>query len=187
MKGVNQFCNIPDGNRYKAVKKLRRTYQKLTSRKRDATNKIVHDLLEHMYMQAENLKSWHKGLLGRTVQHSVLDQVKAKLMKSVQVTVILASVARTKYCPVCGKLTKDITLADRIYSCTWGYTEDRDIHTARNMLLQSKRNTCGTQGINAFGEDVRRHELQDLCCGLKELGSPRFYKLGQFTLEDGRE
>ena len=73
MKGVNQFCNIPDGNRYKAVKKLRRTYQKLTSRKRDATNKIVHDLLEHMYMQAENLKSWHKGLLGRTVQHSVLD------------------------------------------------------------------------------------------------------------------
>ena len=31
-------------NRYKAVKKLRRAYQKLSSRKRDAANKIVHDL-----------------------------------------------------------------------------------------------------------------------------------------------
>ena len=54
-------------NRYKAVKKLRRAYQKLISRKRDAANKIV-----HIYMQDENLKGWHKGLFGRTVQHSVL-------------------------------------------------------------------------------------------------------------------
>ncbi|MBR1439571.1 MAG: transposase, partial [Synergistaceae bacterium] len=39
-----------------------------------------------------------------------------------------------------------------------------------------KKNTCGTQKINAFGENVRRHESQDLCCSLDELGSPRFYK-----------
>ena len=68
-------------NRYKARKLLQRAYQKLTSRKKDVANKIVHELLEHerVYMQDENLSGWHKGLFGRTVQHSVLGLVKAKL------------------------------------------------------------------------------------------------------------
>ena len=39
--------------------------------------------------------------------------------------------------------------------------EDRDIHAARNMILLSKQNTCGTQEIYAFGEDVRRKQK---CC-----------------------
>ena len=34
-------------NRYKARKLLQRAYQKLTSRKKDVANKIVHELLEH--------------------------------------------------------------------------------------------------------------------------------------------
>ena len=127
-------------NRYKAVKKLRRACQKLTSRKRDAANKIVHDLLEHehVYMQNENLKGWHKGLFGRTVQHSVLGLVKAKLIKHERVTVLPASAPTTKYCPVCRKLKKNITLADRVYSCSCGYSEDRDVHAARNMILLGK-------------------------------------------------
>ena len=167
-------------NRYKAVKLLCRAYQKLSSRKKDMANKIVHELLEHekVYMQNENLKGWHKGLFGRTVQHSVLGFVKTKLMNNERVVVLSASQPTTKYCPVCGKLKKDITLADRVYECECGYSEDRDIHAARNMILLSKINTCGTQEINAFGENVRQHEPQDLCCSLVELGSPRFYKRG---------
>ncbi len=134
-------------NRYKAVKLLRRAYQKLTSRKRDAANKIVHDLLEHerVYMQDENLKGWHKSLFGRAVQHSVLGLVKAKLMKPERVIVLPASAPTTKYCPECGKLKRNITLADRVYECSCGYREDRDVHAARNMLLLSRNNTCGTQ------------------------------------------
>ena len=167
-------------NRYKARKLLHRAYQKLTSRKKDVANKIVHELLEHerVYMQDENISGWHKGLFGRTVQHSVLGLVKAKLIHNERVRVLSSREPTTKYCPCCGKLKKDITLADRVYECTCGYREDRDIHAARNMILLSKKHTCGTQGINAFGEDVRQHELQDLCCSLIELGSPRFYKRG---------
>ena len=161
-------------NRYKARKLLQKAYQKLTSRKGDTAKKIVHELLEHehVYMQDENLKGWHKGLFGRTVQHSILGLVKAKLVHSERVTLLSSREPTTKYCPVCGKLKKDITLADREYECTCGYREDRDIHAARNMILLAKKNTCGTQGSNAFGEDVRRHESQDLCCSLDELGSP---------------
>ena len=145
-------------NRYKARKLLQKAYQKLSSRKKDTANKIVHELLEHehVYMQDENLKSWHKGLFGRTVQHSILGLVKDKLIKHERVTVLPSKIPTTKYCPRCGNLKKDITLADRVYECPCGYIEDRDIHAARNMILLSKRNTCGTQGINAFGEDVRR-------------------------------
>ena len=167
-------------NRYKAVKLLRRAYQKLSSHKKDTANKIVHELLEHekVYMQDENLKGWHKGLFGRTVQHSVLGLVKSKLMKNERVIVLSKSQPTTKYCPHCGKLKKNITLADRVYECECGYSEDRDIHAARNMILLSKKNTCGTQEINAFGEDVRQHESQDLCCSLVELGSPHFCKRG---------
>ena len=79
----------------------------------------------------------------------------------------------TKYCPQCGKLKKDIKLSDRTYECTCGYHEDRDVHAAQNMILLFKITTCGTQGINAFGEDVRQHESQDLCRNLVELGSRR--------------
>ena len=165
-------------NRYKAVKLLRKAYQKLGNRKRDKANKIVHELLGHekVYMQDENLKGWHKGLFGRTVQHSILGLVKSKLMGNERVKVLSSSMPTTKYCPCCGKLKKDIKLSDRIYKCECGYQEDRDIHAARNMLLLSK-NTCGTQEINAFGEDVRRKQK---CCNadLVELGSPRFYKRG---------
>ena len=166
-------------NRYKARKLLQRAYQKLTSQKKDVANKIVHELLghEHVYMQDENISGWHKGLFGRTVQHSVLGLVKAKLVRHERVIVLPSREPTTKYCPCCGKLNKDITLADRVYECSCGYREDRDVHAARNMILLSKKNTCGTQGINAFGEDVRRRQK---CCNadLIELGSPRFYKRG---------
>ena len=164
-------------NRYKARKLLQKAYQKLMSRKKDAANKIVHELLEHehVYMQDENLRGWHKGMFGRTVQHSVLGLVKAKLIQNERVTVLSSREPTTKYCPKCGNLKKDITLANRKYECPCGYREDRDIHAARNMILLSKRNTCGTQEINAFGEDIRRKQK---CCNadLVELGSPRLYK-----------
>ena len=171
-------------NRYRARKLMRKSYQKLGNKKRDAANKITHELLEHevVYMQDENLKGWHKGLFRKTVQHSVLGLVKRKLMNSEGVIVLPKSIPTTKYCPKCGNLKKDIKPSDRVYECPCGYKEDRDIHAARNMILLSKRaiaerSTCGTQGSNAFGEDVRREQK---CCNadLVELGSPRFYKRG---------
>ena len=109
-------------------------------------------------MQDENIKGWHKGLFGKTVQHSILGLVKAKLMKNERVVVLPQNIATTKTCPKCGKINENITLADRTFECSCGYKNDRDIHAAQNMILLSELNkiTCGTQEINAFGEDVRR-------------------------------
>ena len=111
---------------------MNKAYQKLADKKRDAANEITHELLEHerIYMQDENIKGWHKGLFGKIVQHSVLGLVKAKLI----------SEPTTKYCPVCGKIKRDIKFSDRIY---------KDVHAALNMILLANKNTCGTQKINA--------------------------------------
>ena len=79
-------------------------------------------------------------------------------IKHERVTVLSKSAPMTKCCPVCGELKRDITLTKRVYECSCGYSEDRDIHAARNMILLSKKNTCGTQEINAFGENVRQQE-----------------------------
>ena len=162
-------------NRYRARKLMRKSYQKLGNKKRDVANKITHELLGHeiVYMQDENLKGWHKGQFGKTVQHSVLGLVKRKLVPHKRVVVLPQSMPTTKYCPHCEKLKKDIKLSDRVYECECGYHEDRDIHAARNMILLSKRSTCGTQGSYAFGEDMRRRQK---CrnADLVELGSRRF-------------
>ncbi|MBQ3398990.1 MAG: transposase [Synergistaceae bacterium] len=168
-------------NRYRARKLVRKSYLKLGNKKRDSANKITHELLEHeiVYMQDKNLKGWHKGLFGRTVQHSVLGLVKKKLMNSERVIVLLKSMPTTKYCPKCGNLKNDIKLSDRVYECECSYHEDRDVHAARNMILLSRWSTCGTQGTfnPAFGEEVRRRQK---CrnADLVELGSPSFYKRG---------
>ena len=135
-------------NKYKARKSLQRAYQRLMSQKRDTANKIVHELLEHerVYMQDENLSSWHKGLFGRTVQHSVLGLVKAKLIKHERVRVLSSREPTTKYCPMCGKLKRNITLADRVYDCTCGAKydiaiENKYLWDAGNQRLWRGRKT----------------------------------------------
>ena len=95
-------------NRYHARKLMRKSYQKLGNKKRDAANKITHELLEHelVYMQDENLKGWHKGLFGGTVQHSVLGLVKRKLMPHERVIVLPQRIPNYEILPLLWKTQK---------------------------------------------------------------------------------
>ena len=56
-------------NRYKTIKLIQREYQKLSNKKQDKANKIVHQLKQYdrIYMQDEQIASWHKGLFGKHV------------------------------------------------------------------------------------------------------------------------
>lgn len=123
-------------NRYRTVLKIRREYQRLKHRKTEKANKIVARLkqYESIVMQDELIAGWHRGLFGKKVQHSCLGMVKAKLMRLPQTTVLSSGIPTTKMCPKCGTINQYITLADRTYHCGCGYTEDRDVHSARNML-----------------------------------------------------
>ena len=56
-------------NRYKAIKLIQREYQKLSNRKQDMANKLVHKLKAYncIVMQDEQISNWHKSMFGRQV------------------------------------------------------------------------------------------------------------------------
>ena len=126
-------------NRNKTIKLIQREYQKLSNRKQDKSNKIVSKLKKYdrIYMQDEQISNWHKGLFGKQVQHSCLGIVKAKLKMLPQTVVLDKWIPTTKLCPDCGKML-DLSLADRTVECECGHIEDRDIHSAKNMIVIAK-------------------------------------------------
>lgn len=137
-------------NRYKTIKKIRREYQKLSNKKKDKANKIVHMLKQYdtIVIQDEQLSEWHKQKgMSKVVQHSCMGMVKSKLMKLDNVIILDKFIPTTKWCPKCHKMN-ELSLNDRTYRCDCGYSQDRDIHAAQNMLniknLVSKKNLVPT-------------------------------------------
>ena len=122
-------------NRYKTIKKIQREYQKITNKKQDKANKIVSKLKQYetIVIQDEQIANWHKGLFGKQVQNSCMGLVKAKLKQLPQTIILDKFIPTTKWCPQCGH-RHDMTLDKRTYICNCGYQEDRDIHSAKNML-----------------------------------------------------
>ena len=127
-------------NRHKTIKLIRREYQKISNKKQDKANKIVSKLKKYdrIYMQDEQISGWHKGLFGKQVQHSCLGIVKAKLKGLLQTVVLDKWIPTTKLCPDCGTINQHVTLADRTIVCGCGYVEDRDVHSAKNMIFIAK-------------------------------------------------
>jgi putative transposase len=129
-------------NREELKTKIKREYEKVTNRKNDKANKLVSYLktnYSHIYFQDENLKGWQKGLFGRQVQMSYLGTIKAKLKSLESITMLRQSEPTTQLCPSCGALNKH-TLDKRTYECSCGYSDDRDIHSAKNMILIGSKN-----------------------------------------------
>ena len=124
-------------NRYKTIKKIQREYQKLTNKKQDKVNKIVSKLKSYktIIIQDEQISNWHKGLFGKQIQHSCMGLIKSKLKQLPQTIVLDKFIPTTKLCPKCQTINKHITLKDRIFKCGCGYEFDRDIHSAKNMLV----------------------------------------------------
>ena len=145
-------------NYIKTVNAIRREYQKISNVKNDHANKIVHELTSNsgiVYMQDEMIHNWHSGLFGRQVQVSILGRLKAKLTRHPRVCVINKKCATTQLCPNCGALNKH-TLDKRVYRCSCGYSEDRDIHSAKNMLVfgMDKHNIIKSPGVERTSTPV---------------------------------
>ena len=126
-------------SRYNTRLLIQREYEKLSNRRRDKANKIYYTLTslpQFIVMQDENISGWHKGLFGKEVQNSALGTLKDKLKQNPRVIVIDRFFPSTKLCPICGTVKDDITLKDRTYVCQkCGYREDRDVKSAKTILL----------------------------------------------------
>lgn len=127
-------------NHNKTRLKIRQQYQKMSNRKNDAANKVVHELLEHriVYIQDEQLAAWKANWHGKAVHHSFMGIVKQKLSRNPRVVIIKKFVPTTKICE-CGYVWNDLTLNDRVLKCpVCGLVEDRDLHAAKMMIKQSQ-------------------------------------------------
>lgn len=127
-KGSANYC--------KTIQKIRREYQKINHLKDEYAHKIVRYLLDNyslIIMQDENISGWHKGIFGKQVQYGILGRLKKILVNNDRVIVLNRCVPTTQYCPKCGRLNKH-SLDKRTYHCECGYSHDRDIHAAQNMI-----------------------------------------------------
>jgi len=134
---------VKGSNNYrKTLHLINKQYEKMGNKKNNNANKLVHKLLKYetIYLQDESLSAWRSkhgyAKSGKRLQHSILGRVKAKLAAHERVVVLPKWVATTQSCrgENCKKLNKH-GLNDRVYSCnSCGYSFDRDVHAALNMV-----------------------------------------------------
>lgn len=149
---------VKGSNNYKrTIHLIRVEYQKLSNKKNDMTNKLVHDFLQYekVVIQDEQLQNWHKTNHGKAVQHSIMGRVKSKLVQNENVVVLSKWLPTTKLCTNCGKIHDEIKLYDRVFKCECGISEDRDIHSARNMIWLA-------ENVGVGRTNLKRVELESL-------------------------
>lgn len=180
-------CYLKNGkkksNNYKKLMHKRQiAYQKLTNKKNDKANKIIHELLsnnDEIYMQDELLTKWHKDKYSsKKVQHSVLGTIKMKLKNSSKVTVIEANFPSTQLCPRCLNKTKHRP-SKRIFECSFcGYKEQRDIKAAKLIKQYGKIK-------HLRGADVSLAELR--FAGLNLLPEDSNPRSGEISSQDEKK
>jgi probable transposase len=179
LKGLTRKLNrqVKGSNQYKqTLTRIKRIYEHQSNKKNDVANKL-NSVLKNNYIicfQDELLNSWkrkkskQKFSFGRKVQHGILGRVKDKLKKNSSNMMLESSVPTTQTCPVCGCLTKH-SLDKRKYHCEHcGYeNSDRDIHSAKNMILPSGYGTYRSLNTDA----VSTNKLVCLLTNLESVGA----------------
>ena len=154
-------------NWLRTVKQVKKEYQRITNRKNDLANKIVHKFNQYqtIVIQDEQLRNWQKNGHGKAVQHSVLGRVKSKLKQLDNVVILGKTVPTTKLCTKCGVWHDEIKVWDRTFKCDCGVEMDRDIHAAKNMVWFYENNV-GVERIK-----VKRLEMKALVDQAIAIGS----------------
>lgn len=159
-------------NQYKqTLNRIKRIYEYESDKKNDVVNKF-NSVLSKNYIicfQDELLNQWkqkkskRRFSFGRKVQHGILGRVKDKLKKNSTNVMLESSVPTTQTCPVCGCLTKH-SLDKRIYHCdSCGFeNQDRDVHSARMMVLLSGYGTYRSLNTDAVSAEKMVSLLDNL-------------------------
>jgi putative transposase len=144
-------------NREKVRLLLRREYERLNKRRRDAQNKILAflRLYEKVVFQDDCVKGW-AALFGGPVHSSGIGGLKSRLRDSLEAPVTVEkTVPTTGECYACGK-RHELSLSDRVIRCDCGWSCDRDVNAALVILKKG----LGLGPDQAVGLD--RPELKPL-------------------------
>jgi len=149
-----QKKNSKNFNKTKNLLKIE--YQKISNKKNDVANKVVHEFTQHnlVVIQDEQLRNWQKNGHGKAIQHSILGRVKTKLTNKRNVCIISKWKPTTKLCMNCGEIHDEMKLSDRIFKCSCGIEMDRDIHAAQN-ILKFGLEKIGTDSIEFTPVDIK--------------------------------
>jgi transposase len=174
-----QKAKLGSNNRYKLKNKLAKEYEKIFNKKKDAKNKFISKLVNEndvICIQDEQIHNWAKSKMkgfGRRIQFGIMGGIIFDLKKKSETVVIDKFFPSTKLCPSCGALNKH-NLEERIYNCECGYSQDRDIHSAKNIL---------NQGLKQISMEYRNTMLVEKMSDLKET----FVSDKQFSMKQEAE
>ncbi|HHW18663.1 MAG TPA: transposase [Firmicutes bacterium] len=144
-------------NREKIQLLLRKEYEKISNRRRDAQNKVLAFLrcYRTVVFQDDCVKGW-SVLFGRQVHSSGIGGLKSRLRTSLETAVTVERTETTTgECFACGKKYR-LSLSDRVIGCECGWKCDRDVNAALVIL----RKGLGLRHEQAVGLD--RPELKPL-------------------------
>jgi putative transposase len=153
---------VGSANRRKHAARLARIHARMASVRADALHKATTGLARRY----ETVVSEDLNVAGMTrnrrLARAISDQGfgMARRMLGYKTTwrggqLILASrwYPSSKTCSACGAVKTKLPLAERVYLCAaCGYTQDRDVNAARNLL---KLAVSGTESLNACRPQVR--------------------------------
>jgi len=138
MKGEATRQNI-----HKQVLKVQKIHHRIDNIRTDYINKTIAEIVKakpsYITIEDLNVKEMMKNRhLSKAVASQKFYEFRTKLeAKCREIGIELRVVDRwypsSKLCHECGRVKKDLRLSDRIYKCSCGYTEDRDLNAALNL------------------------------------------------------
>jgi putative transposase len=144
-------------NREKVRFLLRKEYEQLNNKRRDAQNKVLAflKLYDTVIFQDDSIKGWVK-LFGRQVHASGIGGLKSRLRASLETAIpVDRGETTTGECFACGR-RHQLSLSDRAIECDCGWKCDRDVNAALVIL----RKGLGLDPEQAVGLD--RPDLKPL-------------------------
>ena len=134
---------IQRANIRKQKLKVQKLYHRMENIRTDHINKTISEIVKtkpsHITIEDLNVSGMMKNRhLSKAVASQKFYEFRTKLKaKCAEYGIELRVVDRwypsSKTCHCCGCIKKDLKLSDRIYRCTCGYVEDRDLNAALNL------------------------------------------------------
>ena len=138
MKGEATRQNI-----HKQVLKVQKIHHRIDNIRTDYINKTIAEMVKakpsYITIEDLNVKEMMKNRhLSKAVASQKFYEFRTKLEEKcreigIELRVVDRWYPSSKLCHECGRVKKDLRLSDRIYKCSCGYTEDRDLNAALNL------------------------------------------------------
>ena len=123
--------------------KVQKLHHRIENIRTDHINKVISETVKtkpsHITIEDLNVSGMMKNRhLSKAVASQKFYEFRTKLkIKCAEYGIELRVVDRwypsSRICHCCSCIKKDLKLSDRIYRCTCGYIEDRDLNAARNL------------------------------------------------------